>query len=71
MVTIQKVALFFTILGAINWGLFGLFSIDLIALLSGGANTMIARAIYILYGITGMINIGLYLMDIDEKKHRD
>lgn len=68
MVTMQKIALFLTIIGAINWGIFGLFSIDLVALLSGGATTMFAKAIYVLVGIAGMINIGLYLMDIDEKK---
>lgn len=71
MVTTQKIALFFTIVGAINWGAFGLFGIDLVALLSGGATSMIAKTIYVIVGMAGLINIGLYIMDIDERKHRD
>ena len=35
METIQKIALVFTIIGAINWGLIGLFDVDLVAMLFG------------------------------------
>ena len=48
--------LFFTILGAINWGLIGFFEFDLVAFLFG-TMTVFTR---ILYGIIGVC--GLYMV---------
>lgn len=59
MNTIQRIALVLTIIGAINWGLIGFFQFDLVASLFGGPNTTIARIIYGLVGIAGLINLGL------------
>ena len=56
---IQRTALFFTIIGAINWGLIGFFQFDLIATLFGGQGSIISRIIYSLVGIAGLINLGL------------
>ena len=64
MEKIQKIALIFTIIGAINWGLVGIFEYDLIANLFGGATSMMARIMYTLYAITGIINIGILFDDI-------
>jgi len=64
MEKIQKIALIFTIIGAINWGLIGIFEYDLIASLFGGATSMMTRIIYTLYAITGLINIGILFDDI-------
>lgn len=58
MHTLQKIALVFTILGAINWGLVGIFEYDLVASLFGGATSMVARVIYTTIAIAGIINIG-------------
>ncbi|MFA5604236.1 MAG: DUF378 domain-containing protein [Bacilli bacterium] len=58
METLQKVALAITIIGAINWGLIGLFDVDIIASIFGELS-MMTRVIQILYGITGLINIGI------------
>lgn len=58
METLQKIALVFTIIGAINWGLIGLFDFNLVAMLTGGMD-LIANIIYILVGIAGIINICL------------
>ena len=44
METIQKTALVFTIIGAINWGLIGLFEFDLVATLFGDMS-MLSRII--------------------------
>ena len=63
MHTVQKIALVFTILGALNWGLVGIFEYDLIASLFGGATSMMARIIYTLYAIAGIINIGILFED--------
>lgn len=59
MSMIQRIALFFTIIGAINWGLIGFFQFDLVASLFGGTDSMLSRIIYCLVGIAGLINIGL------------
>lgn len=58
METLQKTALAITIIGAINWGLIGLFDFNLVTALFGD-ETMMTRIIYILVGITGLINIGI------------
>lgn len=59
MKTLQKVALVLTIIGAINWGLIGLFKFNLVETLFG-INTMLTRIIYSIVGICGLINIGIY-----------
>ena len=63
---LQKIALSLTIIGAINWGLVGLFQIDLVASLFNGSDSIISRVIYTIIGIAGIINIGLLLEPIRE-----
>ncbi|WP_173915767.1 DUF378 domain-containing protein [Halobacillus sp. Marseille-Q1614] len=59
---IQRVALLLVIIGAINWGLIGLFQYDLVAGLFGGGEQSgaFARVIYTLVGISGLITISIY-----------
>jgi len=40
------------IVGAINWGLYGLFSMDLVAMILGGV-PLLAKLVYILIGASG------------------
>jgi len=65
MNTLQKSALVLTIIGAINWGLVGLFQFDLVATIFGGTDALLARVIYILIAVAGIINIGLLFKDLD------
>lgn len=65
MATLQKIALVLTIIGAINWGLVGLFDFNLVAALFGDEN-VISRIIYVLVGIAGIINVGLLFEDFDD-----
>ena len=58
MESMEKFALVFSIIGAIAWGIIGLFNINVVELLTGGFNT-ISRIVYIIVGICGIINIGL------------
>ncbi|MBQ9730642.1 MAG: DUF378 domain-containing protein [Bacilli bacterium] len=60
---VQKVALVFTIIGAINWGLIGLFDFNLVDSLFGVAS-FVSRAIYTIVGISGLINIMILFMDL-------
>lgn len=66
METLQKTALVLTIIGAINWGLVGLFEFDLVAALFGGMDSVVSRIVYTLVGITGLINIGILFDHIDD-----
>jgi uncharacterized protein len=56
---IQRAALVLTIIGALNWGLIGLFQFDLVASLFGGQDSFLSRIIYSLVGLAGLINLGL------------
>jgi len=67
MQTLQKVALVLTIVGALNWGLVGLFEFDLVASLFGGADQVVSRVIYTVIGLAGIINIGLLFNDLDDR----
>lgn len=66
METLQKIALVFTIIGAVVWGVYGLLDINIVASLFGD-QTLIAKIIYILVGICGLINIGILFTDLDKK----
>ena len=65
METLQKIALIFTIIGAINWGLIGFFDFNLVTSLLKDS-TMIARIIYSIVGVCGIINILLLFYHIEK-----
>lgn len=60
---VQKLALVFTIIGAINWGFIGLFNLNLVESLFG--SSMFSAIIYMIVGIAGIINIMLLFTDLD------
>lgn len=63
MKIIDKIALVLVIIGAINWGLIGIFNFNLVEMIFGNM-TIIARIIYALVGISGLWAIKL-LFDND------
>ena len=65
MSTLQKICLSVTIIGAINWGLIGLLDFNLVESIFG-VESIIPRIIYSLVGLTGLINIGILVMDLGE-----
>lgn len=62
MKVIDKIALVLIIIGAINWGLIGIFNFDLVATIFGDM-TIISRIIYGLVGISGLWGIKLLFDD--------
>lgn len=56
MKILDWVAISLLIIGGINWGLFGLFKIDLVKLLFGSM-TLFARVIYSLVGLSAVYSI--------------
>lgn len=65
METLQKIALIFTVIGAINWGLIGFFDFNLVTSLFKDAS-MVTRIIYSIIGICGIINILLLFYHIEK-----
>lgn len=59
LAVIDKIALLLVIIGAVNWGLVGIFQFDLVAWLFGGAASVISRIVYILVGIGGVWSLSL------------
>ena len=56
------------IIGALNWGLVGLFSFDVIAAIFGSSTAVVSRIIYTIIGLAGLWGITM-LFRRDGKKH--
>ena len=58
-----------SIIGAINWGLIGIFRLDLVAFLFGDMSWL-SRIIYILVGLSGLYLISTYgrIRQIDDAR---
>lgn len=63
MKIIDKIVLILIVIGAINWGLIGLFDFNLVSTIFGNMS-LISRIIYILVGVSGLWEIKL-LFDKD------
>ena len=57
---LDATALTLSIIGAVNWGLIGLFKFDLVAILFGSM-TLLSRIIYTIVGICGIYLISFYV----------
>ena len=68
MQIIQKIALVFTIIGAVNWSLIGLFDFNLVNMIFGGME-MLEKIVYIIVGVCGLINIGILFTELYQGEH--
>lgn len=62
LTVIEWIASVLVIVGAINWGLVGLFKLDLVALIFGSMS-IISRLVYCLVGVAGfylIFALGMY-----------
>ena len=60
--TLDIITLFLIIVGAVNWGLVGLFEFDLVATIAGeefGEVNAFSRIIYVLVGLSGIYQLSL------------
>lgn len=57
---IKRIALALVIIGAVNWGLIGLFRFDLVAAIFGGQDAGLSRLIYTLVGLSGLISLAIF-----------
>jgi hypothetical protein len=60
MKVLNMIALALVIIGGINWGLVGLFQLDLVAAIFGGPAAPLSRIIYILVGLAALYAIYLF-----------
>lgn len=51
---LRKLFLLLLVIGGLNWGLYGLFTFDLVAWICGGSHTLFARVIYTLVGVSAV-----------------
>ena len=58
------------IIGALNWGLIGIFQFDLVAWLFGGAAAIISRVVYTLVALGGIWCISLLFSDAAVREAR-
>lgn len=64
MEIIFKICLVFVIIGAINWGLIGLFDFNLVDTIFE-AGSILSKVIYTLVGVSGLVSIGILFHHID------
>lgn len=64
----DTIALILMIIGAINWGLIGLFQFDLVASIFGGSTSALSRIIYSLVGVAGVWGITMLFKRADEAR---
>lgn len=60
MKIVRTIAIILLIIGGLNWGLVGLFDVDLVAGIFGRGTTL-ARIVYILVGLAAVVKIALLL----------
>lgn len=65
---LDRIALALVVIGAINWGLVGIFQFDLVAWLFGGVTAVVSRIIYTLVGFGGVWSLSLLFKDWDHKE---
>lgn len=69
MRALHTISLVLIIIGAINWGLVGLFGFDLVAFLFGGADAALARIVYILVGLAGIAALTIFPVLTHRRHH--
>ena len=65
---IDRIALALTVIGGVNWGLVGVFRLDLVAWICGGQTAVMYRIIYTLVGISALWCLALLFRDWDSEK---
>lgn len=65
----DTLALILIIIGALNWGLIGLFQFDLVASIFGGMSAVVSRIVYALVGLAGIW--GITLLFRRERHHEE
>ena len=71
MMIMDRLALALAIIGGLNWGLIGLFRLDLVAFLFGGQTALLSRIVYTLVGLAAIWCISLLFRNDDDAAIQD
>ena len=66
MTIVNKIALGLIVVGAINWGLVGIFTFDLVAWIFGSSTAVLSRIVYTLIALAGVWCITMLFKENDE-----
>lgn len=66
----DRLALILSVLGGINWGLVGLFRLDIISLIFGSSDHIAARIIYVVIAAASIWCVSLLFRENDVVGHR-
>lgn len=66
MTIVNKIALGLIVIGAINWGLVGIFTFDLVAWIFGSSTAVLSRIVYTLIALAGVWCITMLFKENDE-----
>lgn len=67
---IDKLALLLVIIGALNWGMVGLFGVDAVVWAFGSSASIMSRIIYSLVALGGIWSITMLFRDRDNERDR-
>ncbi len=59
MKTLDYICLVLVVIGAVNWGLIGLFEIDLVRIIFGDMS-ILSRIVYTLVGLAGLYSLSFF-----------
>lgn len=65
MKALNLVTLVLIIIGGLNWGLFAISNVDLVASLFGGSQAMLAKLIYAIIGLSALYQLVPFVKAID------
>ena len=68
---LDRIALVFVIIGALNWGMVGLFQFDVVAWMFGGTAAVLSRVVYTLVALAGIWAISLLFRERERDSVRD
>ena len=63
-------ALVLMVVGALNWGLWGIFQFDLVAALFGGNTSPLSRIVYSLVGLAGLVGLSIFGLLLGRTRER-
>ena len=66
---VNVVTLLLVIVGAVNWGLVGIFQFDLVAAIFGGQEATLSRLVYIVVAASGLYQLLPLMTAISSDKH--
>ena len=67
----NKFALVLTIIGALNWGLVGLFKFDLVGWIFGGMDSVVSRIIFVIVALAGIWCINLLFKPLGPERQSE